>query len=135
MKTYFGQIDVYGIAYGNTTVGPYGADPNGDPRPFQTLSAIANNPFTPANSSLIAYQIQQTNIGGYGQSWQSYEQSPSFPADIRRSATCHAIVFGILAPGYYQQLLQSGVDFGYSRNVFAAHYPLDVIGGAFSPPT
>jgi hypothetical protein len=35
----------------------------------------------------------------------------------------------ILPPGYYQQLLQSGVDFGYSRNVFAAHYPLDVIGG------
>ena len=108
---------------------PTGPTPYGDPRPFQTSSAIANNPFTPANSSLIAYQIQQTNIGGYGQSWQSYEQSPSFPSGHSEIGNVNAIVFAILAPGYYQQLLQSGVDFGYSRNVFGAHYPLDVIGG------
>ncbi|MGO9005201.1 MAG: autotransporter domain-containing protein [Beijerinckiaceae bacterium] len=124
LKSYFGQIDIYGIAYRNTT-----ADPNGDPRPFQTSSVIANNPFTPANSSPIAYQIQQTNIGGYGQNWQSYTSSPSFPSGHSEIGNVNAIVFAILAPGYYQQLLQSGVDFGYSRNVFAAHYPLDVIGG------
>lgn len=124
LKTYFGLFDIYGIAYGNTT-----ADPNGDPRPFQTSTAIANNPFTPANSSLIAYQIQQTNIGGYGQNWQSYTSSPSFPSGHSAIGNVNAIVFAILAPGYFQQLLQSGVDFGYSRNVFAAHYPLDVIGG------
>ena len=123
LKTYFGQIDVYGIAYNATT-----ADPNGDPRPFQTSTAIANNPFTPANSSLLAYQIQQTN-DGYQQNWQSYVQSPSFPSGHSAIGNVNAIVFAILAPGYYQQLLQSGVDFGYSRNVFAAHYPLDVIGG------
>ena len=104
------------------------ADPNGDPRPFQTSSAIANNPFTPANSSLLAYQIQQTN-DGYQQNWQSYVQSPSFPSGHSSIGNVNAIEFAILAPGYYQQLLQSGVDFGYSRNVFAAHYPLDVIGG------
>ena len=123
LKTYFGQIDVYGVAYNATT-----ADPNGDPRPFQTSSAIASNPFTPANSSLLAYQIQQTN-DGYQQNWQSYVQSPSFPSGHSAIGNANAIVFAILAPGYYQQLLQSGVDFGYSRNVFAAHYPLDVIGG------
>ncbi len=123
LKTYFGQINIYGIAYSNTD------DPNGDPRPFQTSTAIANNPFTPANSSLIAYQIQQTNIGGYGQNWQSYTSSPSFPSGHSAIGNVNAISFAILAPGYFQQLLQSGVDFGYSRNVFAAHYPLDVIGG------
>ncbi|MGO9773808.1 MAG: hypothetical protein ACLPSW_30530, partial [Roseiarcus sp.] len=109
LKTYFGQIDVYGVAYNATT-----ADPNGDPRPFQTSSAIANNPFTPANSSLLAYQIQQTN-DGYQQNWQSYVQSPSFPSGHSAIGNVNAIVFAILAPGYYQQLLQSGVDFGYSR--------------------
>ena len=124
LKTVFGLFDIYGIAYGNTT-----ADPNGDPRPFQTSTAIANNPFTPANSSLIAYQIQQTNIGGYGQSWQSYTSSPAFPSGHSAIGNVNAISFAILAPGYFQQQLQSGVDFGYSRNVFAAHYPLDVIGG------
>ena len=123
LKSYFGQIDVYGVAYDAPT-----ADPKGDPRPFQTSSAIAGNPFTPANSSLLAYQIQQTN-DGYQQNWQSYVQSPSFPSGHSAIGNANAIVFAILAPGYYQQLLQSGVDFGYSRNVFAAHYPLDVIGG------
>jgi outer membrane autotransporter protein len=128
LKSYFGQINVYGDAYGNSSIGPYGVDPLGDSRPFQTSSAIANNPFTSANSSLIAYQIQQTN-DGYQQNWQSYLQSPSFPSGHSATGNINAIVFAILAPGYYQQLLQSGVDFGYSRNVFAAHYPLDVIGG------
>jgi outer membrane autotransporter protein len=123
LKNYFGQIDVYGVAYNAAT-----ADPNGDPRPFQTSNAIANNPFTPANSSLIAYQIQQTN-DGYQQNWQSYVQSPSFPSGHSAIGNVNAIEFAILAPGYFQQFLQSGVDFGYSRNVFAAHYPLDVIGG------
>ena len=128
LKSYFGQINVYGDAYGNSSIGPYGTDPDGDPRPFQTSSAIANNPFTPANSSQIAYEIQQTS-DGYNQNWQSYEDSPSFPSGHSTIGNINAIVFAILAPGYYQQLLQSGVDFGYSRNVFGAHYPLDVIGG------
>ena len=127
LKSYFGQINVYGDVYGKSSIGPYGVDPLGDSRPFQTSSAIASNPFTPANSSLIAYQIQQTNNDQ--QSWQSYIQSPSFPSGHSATGNINAIVFAILAPGYYQQLLQSGVDFGYSRNVFAAHYPLDVIGG------
>ena len=125
LKNYFGHIDVYGVAYGDTT-----ADPNGDPRPFQTSSAIANNPFTPANSSLIAYAIQQTAyISTDPQNWQSYVTSPSFPSGHSAIGTVNAIVFAILAPGYYQQLLQSAADFGYSRNVFGVHYPLDVIGG------
>ena len=125
LKSYFGQFDSYGIAYGNTT-----ADPNGDPRPFQTSSAIANNPFTPANSSLIAYEIQQTGyIPTDPQNWQSYVTSPSFPSGHSAIGAVNAIVFAILAPGYYQQLLQSAADFGYSRNVFGVHYPLDVIGG------
>ena len=28
----------------------------------------------------------------------------------------------ILAPGYYQQFAQAGVDFAYERNVFGVHY-------------
>ena len=90
-------------------------------------SAIANNPFTPANSSLIASLIQQTTA--YGQGWPNYTTSPAFPSGHASIGNINAMTFAILAPGYFQQLLQSGVDFGFSRNVFAAHYPLDVIGG------
>lgn len=53
LKDSFGQPgNVYGNAYNN-----FSADPNGDPRPFQVSALISNNPFTPANSSVIAYQI------------------------------------------------------------------------------
>ncbi len=125
LKSYFAGMNVYHDAYDSPIAG--------DPRPFQTSSAIAANPFTIANSSLIAYQIQQTsgNAGTSGdpQDWASYVTSPSFPSGHSGIGNANAIMFAILAPGYYQQFLQSGVDFGYSRNVFAAHYPLDVIGG------
>ena len=44
-------------------------------------------------------------------------------------ATSNAIPFAILAPGYYQQLALSVADFSRALNVFAVHYPTDVIGG------
>ena len=103
MKTYFGQIDIYGIAYGNTT-----ADPNGDPRPFQMSSAIANNPFTPANSSLIAYQIQQTH-GAMARTGELYDVSlfseRTF-GDRQHQRDCHSpswrpdIISSCCSPGW-----------------------------------
>ncbi len=125
LKTTIGQIDIYGRAYRI----PLSVDPNGDPAPFQVSSAIGSHPFTIANSSLLAYQVQQTSIGGWGQSWQSNMQSSAFPSGHAWPANIDAITYAILAPGYYQQLVQSGVDFGYSLNVYAFHYPLDVIAG------
>lgn len=123
LKGYFGGYDIYGIAYHATT-----ADPNGDPRPFQVSNVIVSNPFTPANSSQFAYQVQQTN-GIYNQNWGSYTQSPAFPSGHSFYGNTTGLLYAILAPGYYQQFVQEGVDFAYSRNVFGVHYPLDVIGG------
>jgi len=125
LKDYFGKYyDTYGQAYGNTT-----ADPYGDPRPFQVSTAIASNPFTVANSSEFAYETQQTNGNGSNQTWGNYTQSPSFPSGHSLYGNTAAIMDAILAPGYYQQFVQEGVDFAYNRNVFGVHYPLDVIGG------
>jgi autotransporter-associated beta strand protein len=123
LKDFFGAADIYGIAYNATT-----ADPNGDPRPFQVSSAIASNPFTQANSSQFANQVQQTNAA-YSQTWSSYTKSPAFPSGHSFYGNTTALLYAILAPGYYQQFVQEGVDFAYSRNVFGVHYPLDVIGG------
>ncbi len=123
LKDYFGQnYNIYGKAYNYVSQAPAG-----DPRPFQVSTLIANNPFTPANSSLLAYQIQQTNA--FEQNWQSYTTSPAFPSGHSTAGNLDAILFAVLAPGYYQQLVQAGVDYGLSRNVFGVHYPLDVIGG------
>lgn len=124
LKTLFGQINVYGETYNI----PLSVDPNGDPAPFQVSAAIGDNPFTPDNSSLLASQIQQTNYNNYGENWQSNLSSSAFPSGHALPANINAISYAILAPGYYQQLVQSGVDFAYSLNVYGFHYPLDVIG-------
>ena len=125
VKTYMGlPADIYGHAYGNTT-----SDPNGDPAPYEVSTAIASHPFTPANSSLLAYQIQQTTVTGYGEDWQSNMDVSDFPSAHSMAGTINAIPFAILAPGYYQQLIQAGADFSYSPAVFGVHYPLDIIAG------
>ena len=129
-KDYFGGFDIYGSQYGYS--GLYAQDPDGDPRPFQVSSAIGGDPWTAANSSAFAAAIQQTSgYNGiiYNQDWSSYTSSPSFPSGHSAYGNLTALFYAVLAPGEYQQLAQAGVDFGYSRNVFGVHYPLDVIGG------
>ena len=129
LKDAFGQPgNIYGNAYNNLS-----ADPNGDPRPFQVSALISGNPFTQANSSAIAYQIQQTAFalgsGFADENWQSYTLSPAFPSGHSAYGNTAALFYAIFAPGYFQQFAQAGVDFAYGRNVFGVHYPLDVIGG------
>ena len=129
LKDYFGQPgNVYGNAYGNLV-----ADPNGNPRPFQVSALIASIPFSVRKSSVIAVGIQQTAFalgnGFANENWQSYTLSPAFPSRHSTFGNMTALFYGILAPGYYQQFAQAGVDFAYGRNVFGVHYPLDVIGG------
>lgn len=128
-KDFYGAYNIYGTAYGYA--GPYASQPdiNGDPRPFQTSSLIGGNPFTAANSSPFASQDQQNPADPNGQSWSVYVSSPAFPSGHSSYGNMSALVYAVLAPGDYQQLVQAGVDFAYSRNVFGAHYPLDVIGG------
>ena len=77
-------------------------------------------------SSPIRFSRRTTATSRTGRAMSS---PPPFRADIRRSATSMRSYSPSWRPDTYQQLLQSGVDFGYSRNVFGAHYPLDVIGG------
>ena len=126
MKPYFGAVNSYGIAYGLL---PGQTDSLGNPPPYQVSSAILNNPFTPANSSLLAYQNQQT-LGAYNINWALGDsQVGDFPSAHTWLGTIDAITYAILAPGYYQQLAQSAAEFAYDLNVYAAHYPLDVIGG------
>ena len=126
MKPYFGAQDTYGSAYGYL---PGQSDSYGNPPPYQVSAAILNNPFTPANSSELAWKNQQTP-GAYNINWALGDSKiGDFPSAHTMLATSTAIPFAILAPGYYQQLALSVVNFSYDLNVFAVHYPLDVIGG------
>ena len=126
MKPYFGAQDTYGNCYGYL---PGQSDSSGNPPPYQVSAAIFNHPFTPTNSSYLAWQNQQTP-GAYGVNWQlGNSYTGDFPSAHTMAATINAIPYAILAPGYYQQLALSVVNFAYDLNVFAVHYPLDVIGG------
>ncbi|UYO51917.1 phosphatase PAP2 family protein [Rhodopseudomonas palustris] len=126
MKPYFGTTDVYGNAYGYL---PGQTDSYGNPPPYQVSAAILNNPFTPQNSSYLAWQNQQTP-GAYKINWVLGDSNVGdFPSAHTMLATSNAVPFAILAPGYYQQFVMAAAQFSYDLNVYAAHYPLDVIGG------
>jgi autotransporter-associated beta strand protein len=116
--------EVYYLTYG---VLPGQGPASGNPPPYQVSSLIYNNPFTAANSSLLAAEDQQTNLNNLN--WQNPFQSGDFPSAHTVAGTANAITFAILAPGYYQQLALSVAEFAYDLNVFGEHYPLDVIGG------
>jgi len=126
MKPYFGAVDVYGQAYGLL---PGQTDTLGNPPPYQVSYAIFSNPFTAANSSPLAYQLQQTP-NSYGANWAlGNSQTGDFPSAHTMASTIDALTYAILAPGYYQQLALGAADFAYALNVNGVHYPLDVIGG------
>jgi autotransporter-associated beta strand protein len=126
MKPTFGDANVYGHAY---TYVSGQTDTLGNPPPYQVSSAILDNPFTPANSSLLAYQNQQTP-GLYGVNWAlGNSQIGNFPSAHTMASTIDALTYAILAPGYYQQLVLGAADFAYALNVNGVHYPLDVIAG------
>ena len=127
IKPYFGVAqDTYGIQYGYL---PGQSDSLGNPPPYQVSAQILGNPFTPQNSSTLAWQNQQTP-GAYGINWVLGDSKiGDFPSAHTVLSTVNAIPYAILAPGYYQQLAYSVVNFTYDLNVFAVHYPTDIIGG------
>jgi outer membrane autotransporter protein len=126
MKYGFGAVNVYGNYYGFL---PGQTDSAGNPPPYQVSAEILSHPFTVANSSLLAWQNQQTP-GSYNVNWVLGDSGVGdFPSAHTILASSNAIPFAILAPGYYQQLVYSVANFSYDLNVFAVHYPLDVIGG------
>ncbi len=52
-----------------------------------------------------------------------------FPSGHTLESTITALTYAVLAPGDSQQLLQGQAEFALDLNVYAAHYPTDVIGG------
>ena len=125
IKPSFGSVDVYTRAYGLL---PGQTDSLGNPPPYQVSSAILSHPFTPANSSLLAYQAQQTPT--YGVNWVLGDSGVAdFPSAHTLLSGITSLTWAVLAPGYYQQLLQGQAEFSHDLNVYAAHYPLDVVGG------
>jgi autotransporter-associated beta strand protein len=96
--------NVYGQAYGPGT--PAGV--HGNPRPFQVSAGIDD--FAPSITSTLT-----TN--------------PAFPSGHTTYAYTQSLLFAMMVPERYQEMMTRASEYGNSRIVLGAHYPLDVIGG------
>ena len=102
-KPFFGATNVYLHAYGLL---PGQTNSTGNPPPYQSSAAIHGNPFTPQNSSPLAYHFQQ-QTNAFTVNWQGQEPGGNSrigddPFAHTMAATINAITYAILAPGYYQ---------------------------------
>ena len=96
--------NVFGQAYGPGTP----AEKFGDPRPFQASPNVQN--FAPGITGGLV-------------------NNPSFPSGHTTFGYTQSLLFAQAVPEAYQQLLTRASEYGNSRIVLGAHYPLDVIAG------
>ena len=114
--------DVFGKAY-HRPAGTEGADAFGNPRPFQTepsLLPIAGPDYFGAPSDNAAY------LRGPA---QDLRDSPAFPSGHTTYGTMESTLLAILVPDRYEQMIARGAEYGHSRILLGAHYPMDLIAG------
>lgn len=106
------------------------ANPNrtGDSRPVQVAPNSIQNfsglTFTGAPTSNTAI------IGGVnGNAGSGLFANASFPSGHTTFGYTTSILFAMLVPERYQQMLTRASEYGDSRIVLGAHYPLDIIAG------
>ncbi len=117
-----GTTDIYGKAY-DDPAGGKNADPLGDSRPFQTepkVTRYADPDFygDPANN--------QDYLTG---PVQNLVKSPSFPSGHTTYGYTESLLFAVMLPERFTQMVTRGAEYGNSRIIVGAHYAMDVIGG------
>ncbi len=117
-----GTTDVFGKAYGDPA-GAKSADPLGDSRPFQTepkITKYSDPDFfgDPSNN--------QDYLTGPA---QNLIKSPSFPSGHTTYGYTESLLFAVMVPERFTQMVTRGAEYGNSRIILGAHYAMDVIGG------
>ncbi|WP_018266272.1 autotransporter family protein [Methylosinus sp. LW4] len=112
-----GQFNVYDKAYNPL---PANANTVGDSRPAQVAPTqiqtfVANDYFGVSTNSATAII-------------PTLKSNASFPSGHSTYGFTSSLLLAIMVPERYQQLITRGAEFGNSRIVLGAHYPLDVIG-------
>lgn len=102
---------VYNIAYGVSNSTP-GQNPYGDSRPFQV-----------SPSNIVLYDPSVANSA----SSNNLLSNPAFPSGHTNYAFTDSYLLGMLVPQQFQSMLSRAAQYGNSRIVLGAHYPLDVI--------
>jgi hypothetical protein len=122
MKSVNGTTDVFGKAYGKPA-GSAGADPAGDSRPFQTEPKVTKY------SGVDFFGQPADNEDFLVGPQQNLTASPSYPSGHTTYGTTEALLFAIMVPERFTQMVTRGAEYGNHRIVIGAHYAMDVIGG------
>lgn len=117
-----GQTDVFGKNY-NLPAGSAGADAYGNSRPFQTepsLTPVVGPDYFNVPSDNTVY-----NRGPM----MNLTNSPSYPSGHTTYGYMGSLIFAVLVPERYQQMITRGAEYGNDRILIGAHYAMDVMGG------
>jgi hypothetical protein len=117
-----GTTDVYGKAY-HHPAGSAGSDPAGDARPFQTEPKLVTY------SDPDYFGVTDTNEAYLSGPIQDLTGSPAFPSGHTTFGYTESLLLAILVPERYPQMVVRAAEYGHSRIVLGAHYPMDVIAG------
>lgn len=98
-------------------------DKFGDSRPFQTekkLTVYSDADYFGASNSNIAYLCGPV---------QNLQDSPAFPSGHTTYGYTESLLFAIMVPERYSQMVTRGAEYGNDRIILGAHYAMDVIAG------
>jgi subtilase-type serine protease len=112
-----GQFNVYDTAY---SAPPATRNLTGDSRPFQ-VSPGSIQSFTGAD--YFGNLSSNTTIQG------GLSANAAFPSGHSTFGYTTSLLFALMVPERYQQMLTRASEYGNSRIVLGVHYPLDVIAG------
>ncbi len=122
MKAAGGTTDVFGKAYGKPA-GSAGADPLGNSRPFQTEPTVLKY------SDPDFFGAASNNEDYLAGPAQNLVGNPSYPSGHTTYGDTESLLFAIMVPERFTQMLTRGAEYGNSRIIVGAHYAMDVIGG------
>jgi hypothetical protein len=122
LKDIGGETDVFGKSY-NLPSGSPGADAYGNSRPFQTEPSV-----TPV-VGLDYFNVPSDNTVYNRGPIMNLINSPSYPSGHTTYGYMGSLIFAVLVPERYQQMITRGAEYGNDRILIGAHYAMDVLGG------
>ncbi len=117
-----GTTDVYGKAYGHAA-GSKGADPLGDSRPYQTEPKLLM--YTDPDY----FGVTSGNNDYLNGPAQKLTNSPAFPSGHTTYGYTESLLFAVMVPERFTQMVTRGAEYGNNRIILGAHYAMDVIAG------
>lgn len=134
-----GVLNVLGQFYGVKNDAP-GADPNGNPRPFQTAPLDATSGlrirtydgkdfFGVSTNSKIMLVGESDEDRAAGRTGSDLRDNPSYPSGHTTFGYTESLLLALMVPERFRAMVYRGSEYGDSRIVIGAHYAIDVIGG------